>query len=419
MSGWHIALVVLLATASPRITSASVTDSRLSPEEFPIIAWNQVVGDQRTFEEMRECGFNVAGFARPDQLGDVAAANMKAIVYDPRTPIRLDDAATEENVRQAAGNLADQVGSHPALLGYYLGDEPNGRDFPALARWIAAFKAVSSDKISYINLLSSRAAPEQLGAANYTRYLESAINVLKIPCLSYAHYALMEDGTIKDGYFENLELIRAAGLRHRTPFWSMIMATGCMDYAEPTEAGLRFQVYSSLAYGTRGLSWFTYFTPSTGNFRMGPIDPFGAKTATWDILRRVNLQIHRLGPVFLQLKSINVFHYPKAPRGGQDMTAGKYLTELNGGEFVVGEFVGPRERPFVMIVNKSLNRSARLSASFKPTGIIKRINPYTGESEPFDSEHGWLAPGQGALLTIEPSSSGAQPEPPPKRPASR
>ena len=38
---------------------------------------------------------------------------------------------------------------------------------------------------------------------------------------------------------------------------------------------MRFQVYTSLAYGARGLAYFKYFTPAVGNYRNGPIDPFG------------------------------------------------------------------------------------------------------------------------------------------------
>ena len=380
--------------------AASASDLRLTPEQFPILAWNTSPGDRRSLEEMRDCGFNVAGFVRPDQLDDVGAAGLKAIVHDPGTPLALDGSITEADAKRKAGELADKVAAHPAVFGYYLTDEPNARSFPALARWAAAFKTASPDKISYVNLFPTYANNDQLGVGSYTRYLETFINTVKLPYISYDHYALMEDGTLRDGYFQNLEVVHEAALRHRIPFWNVVMSTGCLDFAEPTDAGLRFQAYTTLAYGGRGISWFTYYSAPVGNFRLAPIDHFGQKTVTWSMLRRVNLEVHQLGPTYLALRSVNVFHHPDVPKECKGIDSAIHLGGLSGGSFVVGEFLGPEDQPYALVVNKDLKRSACFSLKFKAGDAITQINAQTGQPRPFAGEQAWLAPGQGMLLTV-------------------
>ena len=69
---------------------------------------------------------------------------------------------------------------------------------------------------------------------------------------------------------------------------------------EPSDATFHLQVYATLAYGGRGIQYFTYYSPHNGNYRLGAIDQFGNKTATWDALRRINLEIHALAPALLR-----------------------------------------------------------------------------------------------------------------------
>jgi hypothetical protein len=67
---------------------------------------------------------------------------------------------------------------------------------------------------------------------------------------------------------------------------------------------------------------------------------------------------------------------------------------------LIGEFEGPRRRPYAMVVNKSLSESACLDLRFKRPGGIHVVNAYTSQIEPWEGEHCWLAPGQGRLLGV-------------------
>src|SRR5438105_873484 len=125
----------------------------------------------------------------------------------------------------------------------------------------------------------------------------------------------MDDGSLREGYWRNLEQIRAAAKKHDLPFWNIVLAVAHFNYREPSAADLRFEAYSSLACGARGLAYFTYFASQVGNYRGAAIDQFGNPTPTWNNLQNVNLQIQKLAPTLLDLTSDGVYHFGSIPNG--------------------------------------------------------------------------------------------------------
>ncbi len=374
----------------------------LAPEDFAILPWGGTPGDKSVLDEIKACGFNLAGFVAPEGVEAVGAAGLKCIVSDPRIHVGDDLASLDEvEVRKRVLAATEKLRDHPAVYGFYLRDEPSVPLFPALGRFAAAVREAAPNKRTYINLFPIYVNAGQVGAKDYEDYVESFITRVKPSFVSYDNYSLMDDGSLRDGYYENLEVVRKLSLKHNLPFWNIVLGNAHFHYAEPTEGGLRFQAYSSLAYGVRGLSYFTYFTPAIGNYRLGAIDQFGHKTPTWDMLLRVNLQIQRLGPTYIKLKSVNVFHYPYGPASAAKLDSSRYLSAISGSTFVVGEFEGPKGEPFVLIVNKDLRRSTPFDVKFKDGGTIHVVSAYSGGMEPWAGENTWLAPGQGMLLMLK------------------
>lgn len=371
----------------------------LKPSEFVIMPWDDVPDDVDVLKDIRECGFNLAGFAHAEDLDTVSKAGFQCLVYSSvgDAEAQLDQAEIDRRVEA----IVKRVGNHKAVYGYSLRDEPAGDKFPGLGRWVAAYKKAAPNALAYINLLPNYAPTEWYSAATYDDYLELFIKTVQPKFLCYDHYALMDDGTLRDGYFQNLESMRKAALRHDLPFWNIVLSCAHFNYAEPTPAGFRFQAYTTLAYGGRGISYFTYFGSHTGNYRLSPIDAFGHKTPTWDMLRDVNLQIQKLCPVYLALKSINVFHNPEVPSGCSGIATSKLLMSVEGNNLLVGEFEGPGGQPFVMVVNKDLHKSTPFDVKFKEEGQIQKVSALTGNTSSWGGEDCWLAPGQGMLLCLK------------------
>jgi hypothetical protein len=355
-------------------------------------------------EDIKACGFNLAGFTPPENLEAVAAAGLKAIVQVPE--FFVDDAAAaldDGKIAERVKAVVDKIGSNPAVFGYYFRDEPNAALFNGLGKWSKALRAAAPKSRAYINLFPNYASPAQLGTSTYEQYLEQFVKAVDPTFISYDHYALMADGGLRDGYFQNLEAARASAQRHKLPFWNIVLGNSHFDYAEPSNGGLNFQMYTTLAYGARGISYFTYSTPLVGNYRLAAIDQFGHKTPTWDLLRRVNLQIHKLAPTYLTLKSINVFHHPNVPQACRGSDSSRLLVALDGRDLMAGEFEGPQGQPYVLVVNKDLHHSTPFGIRFKAPGPIKMVSSWTGQVIDFGGEQGWLAPGQGMLLFVEPA----------------
>lgn len=375
-----------------------------TPEAFfPIMAWNSAPADKATFEKMRECGLTVAGFVSPKDLDLCQAAGLRAIVSDPRASGYDWRNVSESTARKNIAALVSETGRHAAVYGYYLIDEPNADLFPGLGTVAGLIREMAPGKWPYINLFPNYANAQQLGTGTYEEHLDRFVATCKPTTLSYDHYALMDDGSLRNGYWQNLEQMRAASKKATAPFWNIVLTVAHFNYREPTAADLRFQVYTTLAYGGRGLAYFTYFAPQVGNYRAAPVDQFGNMTPTWHAMQNVNLQVAKLAPTLLQLTSDQVYHLGAVPNGTHGPNAESLIQGLSGGDFAVGDFTHADGSRYALVVNADFLKSRHCSPRFAKTALrAQMVSPYTGRLTDFAGEQQWLAPGQGVLLKLVP-----------------
>jgi hypothetical protein len=365
------------------------------------MAWNWAPSDKAVLQKMRDCGLTVAGFVAPKDLDLCQSVGLKAIVSDPRTSNydfkNVDETAARKNI----ASLVAEVGKHPAVYGYYLRDEPGAELFDGLAKVSAIIRELAPGKWPYINLFPNYANAQQLGAPSYQDHLEKFIATCKPTQLSYDHYALMDDGSLRNGYWQNLEAMRAAAVKNKIPFWNIVLAVAHFNYREPTAADMRFQVYSTLAYGARGIAYFTYFAPQVGNYRGAAIDQFGNATLAWDNLRNVNLQVAKLAPTLLKLSSDEVYHFDSVPAGCHGPSEKSLVKAIDDHNLMCGDFTHVDSSRYVMILNKDVVKSHHCSPQFRDAPQhLQMISPYTGAAIDFAGEQQWLAPGQAVLLKL-------------------
>ncbi|HOX55831.1 MAG TPA: hypothetical protein P5205_03875 [Candidatus Paceibacterota bacterium] len=392
-----VCLGLLVATCCGA-SAQGLTDTNF----FPIMAWNWTPKDPAVLQKMKDCGLTVAGFVSPETLDACQAAGLKAIVSDTRTSGYDWGNVDEAKARQNVASLVGEVGQHPALYGYYLRDEPNAALFPGLAKVAKLIRELSPGKWPYINLFPDYADAGQLGTSDYAEHLERFIAVCGPAIISYDNYSLMDDGSLRANYWSNLEAVRAASRKHGLVFWNIVLSSAHFNYREVGAADFRFQAYTTLAYGGRGLSYFTYFTPSHGNYRMGPIDQFGNQTPTWYFMQHVNLQIQKLAPTLLHLTSDAVYHFGSVPSGTSGPPTNSLVTGVGGDNFMAGDFTHRDGTRYLMIVNKDLSKSRVCSPSFRQAPRrVQHVSAYTGGLTSFEGEDVWLAPGAGVLLKVE------------------
>ena len=393
------ALLVILSTSSilrAQAVTGPTPHNQISPNDFAIMTWGVSEGDQQIFNDIHDCGFNLAGFVHAKDLEKVKAAGLEAFVYDPS--IAIDDAVSmlpADEITSRVKAVVEATSSKPAVFGYYFRDEPMPGAFPGLGHAAAAIKQFAPDKTPYINLL-----PTYGPMSSYRDYLTSFVQIVKPKILSYDHYAMMDDGSIRDGYFQNLEAVRDESLKDGIPFWNIVLSNHHFHYAKPSLETLRFQAFTTLAYGAKGISYFTYFAPQLGNYELAPIDQFGHKTPTWGMLQNVNLQLQTLAPAYVKLKSVGVFHAPVVPHDCKGIESSRFVKQVQGGQFCIGEFEDKKGRPYLMVVNTDLHNSSALNLTPKTAGQIKIVNAYNGNVGPWVGEDVWFAPGQGKLLML-------------------
>ncbi|MDR2041402.1 MAG: hypothetical protein LBP98_03695 [Tannerella sp.] len=369
--------------------------------DFAAGAWGDMTSPADLMNDLFDCGYNATGFIPASYVPAAVGSRLAVILYDARVASHPE--VTPQQAEQTIQAVLDEI-KPPALrntvYSIYIRDEPNASLFPTLSLWAEAIR--KHGILPYINLFPDYASDEQLGSEGYEAHLDAFVNTCKPQYVSYDNYSLFEGNLFDENrFYGNLETVRKKSLQYGIPFWNVILGNTHFHYIEPSAATLAVQVYSTLAYGGKGIGYFTHYTPQIGNYRFAPIDPFGHRTKTWEMMRNINLQIHALAPVYCTLKSVNVFHTGDVPRNARGIESTVHLKSIGEGKLLVGELADPAGNPYVLVVNKDIQKSVQLKIAFKKEGKMALVSPYGSGKMRFAGEQEWLAPGAGILLTVE------------------
>ena len=387
------------------------------PSEFPISYWWGPPAEANrleTWQTVREANFTVcgprAGYSVEENrrlLDFCQQIGVKAIVTDSRLSWQV---TAGDYWREGLAGVVKDYGSHPGLFGYYLQDEPNYRLFEPLGKLNQELLRLDPAHMAYINLFPTYASVEQLGTPTYREHLDHYMDTVRPAVLSYDHYCLRRDGSDTQDYFENLELIREAGLRHDTPAWNIILALPFPGYRRPSEGEMRWQVYTSLAYGVKGILYFTYWTDAGWEERgeVGIVDSDGKPGPLFPVIRQLNGEMRTLGKTLLGLTSTGVYHTGAIPQGCRRLGGDALVQVPQDVPLVVGFLRDGAGEQYAFIVNRNHSETATVSARFLPhVKAVRSVDPTTGAGTERALTNGRidfeLPPGDGRLLRLETS----------------
>ncbi len=216
-----------------------------------------------TAKQMADGNWNLV-WCRENELDIAHKYGLRALLHDPLlNPANLDlpDKKAELDA------LIQRVRNHPALYLYYLRDEPSTSIFAELGRLATYLRENDPLHSSYINLFPIYANNQQLGTTGepipaYEEHLRQFVEILKPELISYDHYHFSVKG---DGsqYFLNLGMIRQTALDAGVPFVNIVQACSWTPSMRiPNGDELRWLVYTSLAYGAQGISYYVYSHPN-------------------------------------------------------------------------------------------------------------------------------------------------------------
>jgi hypothetical protein len=371
------------------------------PDRFPIMTYNQHLDDSKKTQEwyqgIADCGFTVVGFCdNVAQLNRAKAAGLKAFVVDANLATQPWDKPDPAKIEAAIDQAVATFGSDEATLGFYLWDEPKASQFKGLSLAVSRLRETAPRLTEFVCMLPNYAELD----TSYREFLTQYVETVSPEVLSYNFYGTMEGGKLRDGYWSNLNDVQFVSANAGIPFWTTVLSCPHFNFRELSDADIRFQVFSAIVYGAKGIGYYLYTTPTIGNYRLGPIDTDGTKTETWYKVKRVNRVLNAWGPTLLKLHLKGAYHLDKTepPVGAP---SNLILTNPDSTELVIGEFEHEEGGTYLIILNKNLSQSAGLWPvwSKKPAKIERLREDATWV--PFSGEDIWLAPGQAALLRIK------------------
>jgi len=300
---------------------------------------------ETTVENASKQAFNL--IPNSQETLDLAAKHgMKIMLEHGRlTPAIADDKPKLDEL----SNVIRQVKNHTSLEGYYLFDEPKAADIPALAKMVAFIRERDPNHYCFINMLPiygvpGYAVPLEPGvdpSKTYMKFVKNYIETVKPDILSYDFYAFHKkpngDPIDTCGYFANLSLIREAAKAAQIPFINIIQACAFDNtFRTPNADEMRWQVYTTLAYGGRGVSYFLYWGPK----KFGGIYQDGKEAPLLEPIVRLNQEMRSLSDELMQLTSEQVFNSEFAPANAKPMVVppDSPVQIKSNGDFVLGLF---------------------------------------------------------------------------------
>lgn len=393
------ATALLLATTGDRLlparalTTPAAADEALSVApafpDFTLFGWVSPpasLADSARYAEVAGAGLNLVLPALDDTGGiadvgmqlDLAQQNgLRVIAWDERFQALADTDVNADSVIDVI--VADRSG-HPALAGYYLGDEPSPAAFSLLAGIHRKLRERDPVHPGWNNLFGYQIFGAEGPFLDYTvGYLDS----IRPAVLCNDQYDFLQTGDrgqfVKNAVLLN-ELARARGI----PFWCVIQLTAHHIFRDLDEGELRWQVSHLLAYGARGVGYFTYWTPPADtfwNWQPAVISAEGARTAWYDVLAAFNPRVRTAGEVLARTAWITTQHAGSVPEGGQGFVADDWIAAVEG-RAAIGQFADPGGARYALVANSDSLEARTVALVIPGAEPVMRLGEAPGSWHP-------------------------------------
>ncbi len=297
---------------------------------------------------------------------------------------RVGDEEYERRLRE----VYEPLKGHPALYGFYAGDEPNSRrSFDQTRRCYAIHKKVAPELQPYVNLIGGMGQKDGKELLDMT--LEEWFRDLKSLGVDFvsqdAYLPLIDDVTVTE-YFKEMKNVIEAADKAGVDVWSNMLCSGHDAFRAPSENDVIWQVGVGAALGCRGGIWFRFYDRDIGYDYFGsPIDEFGNKTnCYYAILRAQRRFAFNYGEIMMSLKRKSTYMtgykkrgvYPELHDNVHD------LVKISGYEDGVISFFQDEEgNDYFAIANASMEFRASWEITFDPDKCVVKEVSQNGRHE--------------------------------------
>ena len=281
----------------------------------------------QVYQDVKAAGFNIATY-----VGEVD----RSIDENARILGICNDLGLKfiswvgENVSDIPA-MKEKFYSSPAYLGTFLRDEPNASEFNVMGNYVTEFNRAMPDKEVYNNLFPMYASMKQLGTSTYEEHVDQYLAKVPTKSVSVDHYCLLSETVIRKNYYPNLDIVRKKTLDAQIPYWAITQAGSIGNSTiDPNEHQQRWSVWSNIAMGSKGISYFTYWTPSVGDiFDSGyMINRDGSKRDIYHWIKKINTDINTIGKKLLPCHAdgaiLSAYYYPMWDKNNSGKGRTKY-----------------------------------------------------------------------------------------------
>ena len=347
---------------------------------IPVMSWGGIAQTEisvENYRKLKDVGVNIdiAFFQNADSIA-------KALDAAEKAGVKLMISCPE--LKSEPEKTANRFKNHPALEGYYLGDEPGRPQFDELAAWRDKIEKADNSHYCFVNLYPNINSNQgKFGTKDYAEYVDTFDRMFPAPYLSFDFYPVV-DGTLHPRWYENLEFFVSKYKNEGRPFWAFALTTSYLAYSDdspqpslndfyqlypvykpektfvhdvPTLGELRLQVNSNLAYGAQGIEYWSF--RGFGS----PIDAQGRRTVVFDRLQQVSNEIQNYAGVFLGAKVVSVAHTgevipAKTTRFSVLPESIKLLETIGDGAII--SVLENNGKSFLVVVNRDFKKAMQL-----------------------------------------------------------
>ncbi len=322
----------------------------------------------------------------------------------------------KDKLEEAFLKKYEQYGKHPAVIGFYPGEEPSEWWIDFYAYYVKYIHETAPELSSFIVLGNDK-------------YMDM-IGRTGVPVLGFDNYSQMEPEI--GGTQEHFRLLcqqDKVAKKYGADFWVTLLASGHYRFQSPTEVDYIWQINTAAASGATGIFWFRmYDRLALADYRGAPIDEYAQPNGEYYRgLKRAQKRftIHH-AEILMRLFHQKAFHITKHYGGYEGFPADGYCGvkrayssntffgyyDIDPIPGIVSFFKDENGCDYIAIVNNTKDTPGSITLDFDKkvkkvlhvyyNGDMLNDIPLKDENNiGYYSHETWLAPGQMELYKIE------------------
>lgn len=257
----------------------------------------------------------------------------------------------------------------PAAYGFYILDEPFNPN--AYLKAYVNLKKAAPDAYMHLNFLPSAAyGSEAVFKAQMNDWARlTAAAGYPLEYLMFDRYPFPLQGNMdRNGFFANVRSCYEVGLKNDVKT-GLYIQTVCQEVAfrRPSDSEIRYQMYASLAFGYKQLSFFTWFTPVNRSepFQDGIIAADGTPNAHYETIKTINHEILAIGETLVKCDALEVW-FNGTDTYGQPSVPAEFFVQADKKDSVILSFLRHKEtgRNYLMVVNNNYSAKQEVELTF-------------------------------------------------------